>query len=118
MATGLVPPVRTSQRRRCPWQCRQQPLKGGEQVRRDETGAAAAGLLDSGLTAILRRQEVEVPEFLTLGADRASEVVRERWESAEGEQTRPRRALPPLESPRTIGEDAVPHCTGHHREKE
>lgn len=36
VATGLVPPVHTSQRKRCPQQCHRQPLKEGEKVRKSE----------------------------------------------------------------------------------
>lgn len=39
---------------------------------------AQPGLLDSGLTTVLWREEVKVPWFLALHVDRASEIIRER----------------------------------------
>lgn len=86
--TGLVPLVHTSQRRRCPWQCHRQPLKGESRsghVRRIQ----GAGWGPPGFTSILWREEVQVPRFLPLNTDGTSKIVRERYERARGEQTGP-----------------------------
>lgn len=86
--TGLVPLVRTSQRRRCPRQCHQQPLKGESgsgRVRRMQ----GAGWGPPGFTSILWREEVQVPRFLPLNTDGTSKIVGERYGKAGGEQTGP-----------------------------
>lgn len=86
--TGLVPLVRTSQRRRCPQQCHQQPLKEESRsgwVRR----MWGAGWGPPGFTSILWREEVQVPRFLPLNTDGTSKIIGERYGRAGGEQTRP-----------------------------
>lgn len=91
--TGLVPLVHTSQRRRCPQQCHQQPLKEESRsgwVRR----MRGAGWGPPGFTSILWREEVQVPRFLPLNTDGTSKIIGERYGRAGGEQTGPLHSPP------------------------
>ena len=86
--TGLVPLVRTSQRRRCPRQCHQQPLKGESRSGRVRW-MQGAGWGPPGFTSILWWEEVQVPRFLPLNTDGTSKIVGECYGKAGGEQSGP-----------------------------
>lgn len=77
-AVGPVPPTHTCRRRRCPLRCGRPPLKEGRRVSPARRAEAVLGAGPPGLTAILRGEEVQVPRFLLLGVDGASEIIRQR----------------------------------------
>lgn len=94
---GLVPPGHTSQRRRCPRLCHRRPLKGESEAGwtrwRVPRGRGGGRTRPPGLTSILWREEVQVPRFLPLDADGASQITGERC--GERGEWAPWTSLPP-----------------------
>lgn len=83
---GAVPPAHTSQRRRCPQRSHRPPLNRREhRTGRREAHRAGTGRPDPApLTAVLWGEEVQVPKFLSLSADGASEIMRQRCGGRKG----------------------------------